>query len=235
MKKAMGMFAALILALGMTGVAFAHWSQTLNITGTVETGNLCVGIRDVGTSDPGTTIDQMFDLSIPGPVPAGKHVGTAESVNGELKCKHGGDEFYHDITFTVTNAYPEYYWEEHIEIANCGTTPVKLASIEYYDYTTGMWKDLFGAPSDELWSGVLADDIWMGSWSLAFPSGTISGTWYHELLEAFATLDTQLDECDVAAITLGFFLYEDETSIPEMNETSTLKLKVTFTQWNLVP
>ncbi len=60
------------------------------------------------------------------------------------------------------------------------------------------------------------------------------GTWYHKFLEDLAILDTQLDECDVATIKLGFFLYEDADSIPEMNATSTMKIRVIFTQWNLV-
>lgn len=238
MKKAIGMFVALILALGMTGVAFAHWSQTLNIVGTVETGELIVGIRDVCTSDPGTTIDQMFDLSTALPVPLTKHVGTAESVNvGEVKCTHEGVDFYHQVTFTVTNAYPQYYWEDTIEIANCGTIPVKLASIEYWDYyaATPGYADLATADSFKLWDGPLTDDIWLGSYSLVFPKGTKTGKWYSDLLTDVATLDTQLDGCQVATIKLGFFLYEDETSIPEMNASSTMTLRLTFTQWNLVP
>lgn len=46
MKKAIGMFAALILALGMTGVAFAHWSEILYINGSVSTGEVDVEISN---------------------------------------------------------------------------------------------------------------------------------------------------------------------------------------------
>ena len=237
MKKAIGMFVALILALGMTGVAFAHWSQILSIEGTVKTGELCVGIRDVGTSDPGTTLDKMFDSDTATIIQLSKDVGKAESLNGVPKCMHLDMQYYEDITFTVTDAYPQYYWEEEIKIANCGDIPVKLASIEYWDYIGGGgWTNLFGANSYALWSDPLSDDIWTGSYSLDFPHDTVrTGTWYHELMADLVAANTQLDPCDVATIKLGYFLYEDAASIPEMNATSTMKLRVTFTQWNKVP
>lgn len=51
MKKAMGMFAALILALGMSGLAYAHWSETLTISGTVDTGTVDVAWSEVTSWD----------------------------------------------------------------------------------------------------------------------------------------------------------------------------------------
>jgi len=241
MKKIGILAMSLVLVLGLTGAAFAKWSDTVTIEGTVNTGSVCVGIRDVGTSDSGDTPDQMFDLSTgqPVPVPEEKDVASAESVNGTEKCLHENDQFYQDVTFTVINAYPLYYWEDTIEIANCGSIPVKLDSIEYWNSyaTTPGYEPLIGADSFKLWSGSLSDDIWLGSYYLSFPhdlSSPRTGTWYHELMAEFLTLDTQLDHCDVATITLGFFLYEDADSIPEMNATSTMKLRVTFSQWNEV-
>jgi len=38
MKKAIGMFSALLVALAMTGVGFSHWEKTVTINGTVTTG-----------------------------------------------------------------------------------------------------------------------------------------------------------------------------------------------------
>lgn len=239
MKKIGILALSLVLCLAITGAGFAKWSQSLYIDGTVNTGTVEVGIRDVGTSDPAGTPDQMFDLirMEPVTVPEGKDVASAESVNGIEKCEHNGVLFYKDVTFNVTNAYPLYYWEDTIEIANCGSIPVKLDGIEYWDYyaTPPGWADISTANSYELWSGLLSDDIWLGSYSLSFPGGQqVSGKWYSDLLTAIAGLDTQLDGCDVATITLGFFLYEDGTSTPEMNATSTMKLRVTFSQWNEV-
>jgi len=40
MKKAIGMFSALLVALAMTGVGFSHWEKTVTINGTVTTGTL---------------------------------------------------------------------------------------------------------------------------------------------------------------------------------------------------
>ena len=97
---------------------------------------------------------------------------------------------------------------------------------------------MYGTDGFKLWSGPLSDDIYLGYYYLGFPydaSFPRTGTWYRELLDELATLDTQLDACDVATIKLGFFLFEDETHIPEMNASSTMKLRFTFSQWNEVP
>jgi len=50
MKKAIGMFAALMVALAMTGVGFAWWTETLNIEGSVATGELNVDFNNPATS-----------------------------------------------------------------------------------------------------------------------------------------------------------------------------------------
>lgn len=51
--KLSAIFMISIMALAVAGVGYAHWSQILYIEGTVSTGNVLVGLRDVGTNDDG--------------------------------------------------------------------------------------------------------------------------------------------------------------------------------------
>ncbi|MEM4983308.1 MAG: hypothetical protein QXF66_00005, partial [Candidatus Hadarchaeales archaeon] len=87
MRTAMAMFGALIVALAMTGVAFAHWTDTLYINGTVNT----------GTFDAELSVGQGYDSE-----PECKNVS---SITGSLS------EDKNTITVTITNAYPciDYY------------------------------------------------------------------------------------------------------------------------------
>lgn len=242
MKKVGLLGLALVLALAITGAGFAKWNQTLRIDGTVTTGDLCVGIRDAGTSDPADTNDHGFDLASAVPVPLGKDVGKAESVQvGDVKCWHGGVAYYETIKFTVENAYPFYYWRDSIDIANCGSTPAKIDSIEVG--IAGVWTPIWEASTYDIWSGPLGDCIWLGAWSLNFPSGggEKSGTWISELGTELVTnnYNTQLDPCDVAKITLGFFVFqgqdphEDGKDLnPPQNASSDMYLRVNFCNWN---
>lgn len=130
MKK-LGLLAlALVLALGVLGVGFALWSQQLTITGTVNTGEVKVGIVDTGTNDPPPDCIVSGDVYI-GPVDEGytKNVGAIESINGEPKFMKNDQQYYHDITYNITNAYPCYTGTGTFDVTNGGTIPVKLRGI----------------------------------------------------------------------------------------------------------
>jgi len=123
MKKAIGMFAALILALGMTGVAFAHWSEVLWIEGTVTTGELClewsVDIEDNGYKDG---------------------YGDVATVNYEL-VDDDEDGCAEGLRIEVLNAYPSFAIWGTIDIYNCGTVPARFYGIseEYYEMEPADW------------------------------------------------------------------------------------------------
>ena len=86
----------------------------------------------------------------------------------------------------------------------------------------------------DVWHGVLNDDIWLGYWKVVLPLGTIEGFHDDEFFPALETISTQIEHCETATVTLGWFLYEDETSIPEQNAMSELGLRISFAQWNEV-
>ncbi|MBA7593858.1 hypothetical protein ES703_00792 [subsurface metagenome] len=115
MKKAIGMFAALILALGMSGIAYAHWSETLIISGTVSTGNVDVAWSDVGSWD---TDDWVL---IDGELTDIKDVSS-------IVCKIDVDD-PNLLHVTVTNAYPCIDYYNVVDIHCVGSIPVHLYGV----------------------------------------------------------------------------------------------------------
>ena len=106
MKKAIGMFAALVLALAMTGVAVAHWSETLKINGTVNTGVL----------DAEWSVGESWDDE-----PENKDVSS-------ITC-WVDEENAHKLHVKVTNAYPCINYYQEIDIHNTGTIPLHINGI----------------------------------------------------------------------------------------------------------
>jgi hypothetical protein len=122
MKKMIGIFAALMVALAMTGVAYACWKQTLYIKGTVETGEVCVGFVDIDCNDDGTD---------PGYT---KDVGSCSCYLDEESWKCSTEEHgdaYETAVIEITNAYPSYSVTVTVTVANCGTIPVNAVDIGY--------------------------------------------------------------------------------------------------------
>lgn len=117
MKKAIGMFVALILALGMTGVAFAHWSETLKINGIVNTGELDAE-WSVGES---WDTDDPYDPEGNPLAPEGKDVSS-------IKCWVDMDD-PHKLWVVVVNAYPSIDYYQKIDLHNSGTIPLHIKSI----------------------------------------------------------------------------------------------------------
>jgi len=106
MKKAIGMFAALILALGMTGIAYATWSETLIISGTVKTGTVDVAWSEVGSWDT---------------EPEGKDVSW-------IACEIDVEK-PNLLHVTVHNAYPSIDYYNVVDIHCVGSIPVHLYGV----------------------------------------------------------------------------------------------------------
>lgn len=129
MRKAIGMFAALMVALAMTGVASDWWTETLKIEGTVSTGELDVEFIEIASNDSGKNHDP---IKVNGTrVISDYHVATCEAVgeDGNESDPTPGDNS--KIRVTITNAYPCYYPQVTFKIKNGGTIPAKVQNISY--------------------------------------------------------------------------------------------------------
>src|SRR3972149_5965627 len=146
MKKLGVLSVVLVLCLAALAAGYAKWSDSVSISGTVNTGKVCVGIRDLETNDPGphgqpgnepsyfegsrdpridhTQLPQIVEIP---ERERDKNVASINSVNvGEVKCVKGQVEYYGAIEEIIDNAYPYYAPSTSIALANCGTIPVKV-------------------------------------------------------------------------------------------------------------
>jgi len=133
MKGRLGKFGLLFLAvalcLALTGAGFAHWSQTLYIEGTVETGSFGIGFWEVLCSEE--------------PEVEGKAVGniSCEMVNqkGEKWEPYPAPGYwkpvYEKILVTIDNAYPCYSVHIVHTVVNFGTVPAIVTSYDMSDPT----------------------------------------------------------------------------------------------------
>ena len=109
-----------------------------------------------------------------------------------------------------------------IEVANCGTIPVKLDKVELID---------LDPPTDP---DCLVHHMNLVYYKIEFPDGTVIEKWdpNASLTQLEADLDhVQIEPCERLKITLAMHLLQ---SAPE-GATTTFEIAVTFTQWNMVP
>lgn len=140
MRKIAILALALVLAFGSLGVGYAHWSQTLYIEGTVETGVLCWGIENESFLDSdGFGAGQVppYDytcgvgMTNPGPSSPKKNVASVSVTYEDAKgCEHVETPLWGTLVVTLDNVYPCFYDEISVRIANGGTIPVDIVSIK---------------------------------------------------------------------------------------------------------
>jgi len=116
MKKPLMFCLVLLLALGITGVCYAEWSEVLKFNLSAETGTLKVGIRHTGSLDPDgdgpwyiRCTDRNYEFDLDGR-------GYYQSVAVEV---YGGDSYTPGCV---------------VEIANGGTVPATINQIKFQHY-----------------------------------------------------------------------------------------------------
>ena len=114
----------LMLGLLSMGIAYAHWSQILDIEGSVASGDLDWEFADWSAEDtvPGENDYNCRD-NFAGPTPykwqVDKDVGRTTITRTDP----------HTITLTLTNVYPSY-WTAVSVYAHCtGSTPLVIAAV----------------------------------------------------------------------------------------------------------
>jgi hypothetical protein len=236
MKKIGLLSLALILALGTLGVGYAMWTDTVTVTGTVHTGTVQVGILDVGTNDPGPgqyflpdeplqdgfSFDPLVQPVDPWQGPpfyylGDKDVASCNSYNiGDVKCICNDVGYYAAVSEVVDHAYPFYAPTMHLQIASCGTVPVKIDSVEMIDVVDP--------------DGVLECIVW--GWEIYPPEAGVGPVIGSGTLEEFVTaLDHfQIEECEV----MDIYLTEIFLECTPQGKTATFDLTITASQWNEV-
>jgi len=130
------LFLVLTLVLGSMGVGYAMWDKTLDIGGTVETGEVDAIFTKAMSNDPpgDTSLDpkEAGEWTLDGTLTWtgarwDKDVGSLEVTGAGIQT----------LTVTLDNGYPGYYPSVGFTIDNQGTIPVKIESIQINgeDYT----------------------------------------------------------------------------------------------------
>lgn len=145
---------ALVLALGVLGVSYAMWFDTIFVTTKVYTGSVNVDILNQKSNDPGpwvepyyvgTEVDESGNVNGLGdpawPHSPGSEVGAFwwwDDISDPATWVWEGPKYdknvaYADclisgdtITYTVNNAYPSYGPDVAFTVKNNGTIPVHL-------------------------------------------------------------------------------------------------------------
>jgi len=146
MKK-IGLIALIVvLSLGIIGVGYAAWSQTLTLTGTVNAGKFDVEFANAVSNDAGTALDPLA-LGTWNFTPTYSWTGTqgianvASITNGGSFITTGGST-NNTLSFTVNNAYPGYMAEVAFDVVNSSTVPVKITVTPHITAAVGATTDL---------------------------------------------------------------------------------------------
>lgn len=103
----------LIIMIGAIGFSYAWWTESLNINGNAQTGELKMVLMDLYCKDgywqgtPGGTGSWQNE-------PINTGVATIQQVND------------HTIRITMENAYPGYIADFHFRMKNVGSIPAKM-------------------------------------------------------------------------------------------------------------
>lgn len=221
MKKIAILALSLVLALGVLGIGYAKWSDTVTITGTVNTGTIDLAIADVGVTDLGP--DPQCGV---GDNHEGKDVAQTVSANGTKASCEG---FYNYITETFTNVYPWYKAGFTIQLTNCGTVPVKVETVEAR-YRAGDCANPVDLAPWMVFSWIITDEF--GNVTSGGP-GTI-----YDFQHALGT--PQIGHGAVITVTLNICFQEEirinnETFILPQNACASYDIVITASQWNEVP
>ena len=202
------------------GVAYAHWTDTVVIEGTVHMGELIVGIREVCVTETTNGVPEE-EFYPPKPWVADTTVTLKDE---ETSAHHEPPQtVYKTMIITITNAYPQYDVHIEFKLKNAGTIPAILTDCEF----TGK-DETDDEPLTLVWDPKLHYDgkKWTGA-------GCIKDEEGNEIVNinitAYLPKDLQLEPCTDYDVIIDI----DFKQTAEECHTYTFTVTVNFVQWNL--
>jgi hypothetical protein len=114
-------FAIALIALAIVGFSYAHWSETLWLSGTVRTGEMCAEfVPPITTTDHGN--DWTCDPGIVNVRQINKDIGSSAARSIDTNADGCNDT----IIVELNHVYPCYYEHMAFWIHNCGTIPWRI-------------------------------------------------------------------------------------------------------------
>lgn len=118
-----------MLGLLSTGLAYAHWSETLFVNGQVDTGELDWEFIAWSCLDTGVDYHSRDGFAGPPPLfwpdPEGKDVGWQEIIPHDTD----GDGDIDTLEFNLYDVYPSYFTSVSVYAHNNGTIPLIIDSV----------------------------------------------------------------------------------------------------------
>ena len=248
------LFLVAMVALAGAGVAYSMWFEDLRIIGTINTGEVEIGLYDYMTLDPGPSVSQGGALYPTGGDP--ENEGTADpnqppgdNTDGKNIASHNS---YNDGTslFTKTIAGTEYLFTDHVTeavygvypyyksgtivyVGNGGTIPVKITDVSYH-YVDG---------NEDLLDYMVIQGWELREYSIADGWSDVNdGISLDTLVNTLVCF--QLDPCHTLSIEIDFYFEEyvdydqdgeedPEELMPE-GEPLEFEIKISAAQWNEV-
>jgi len=163
MKKIGLICLAVVLTLGIAGVGFGWWSETLDIgQNPINTGNLDAIFRqavsnddgsvcprfcidgywlanvDTGDNDDDPTACQTMGVAVGRTANIATTTVTGAHPQGSQNTFNiGTTSQYQKLTVTMSNVYPCYYATIFFNILNAGTVPCKVKSVKLVEVSVG--------------------------------------------------------------------------------------------------
>lgn len=227
-KKIAAIALLIAIALSMFGFAYAHWSDTVWIEGTIEMGSLTLAFDYV---EPPLCAEYYLDDA--GQLQPGEYEGKDV---GSITCRfedyvqdvHTLKEGYKTLIIEVDNAYPQYIVHTTFKLHNIGTVPINICHYvitgEKRDSTTEaeiyklLWYDPDGDYIGELWEDVNGN----GVVDTAGPDLLVIN------LEITNALPYQVDPCDTNKAQIDMDFKQDA----EQCHMYTIHVTVVGVQWN---
>jgi len=203
-----------IILLSMFGYAYAHWSDTITITGTAKMGSLTI----VWDEKEGGFLDYT-DNEVDKDVAWGKIYYDPDSY---VVDPHTGKGGYEILIINIYNAYPCY--EIHfttLKVNNTGTIPAHFIGITItgYDETDGKELVFEWLPGYEYKKGAFKDDV--------DGDGELEEIINVEIVDFVCH---QLDPCDTTKGEIDFHFKQEA----EECHTYTFTVTIEAVQWNKV-
>lgn len=198
------------MAISFSGVVYANLCVGFEMYHDIYTGTVQIGILNTGTSDEGRQNDLVWDGN--NFVRTHKNVASTTSTNiGDVKCVCNDVDYYDEIFFNITDAYPWYVAYENFTISNCGTIPVFVTDVELTS----------GSDPSNIQGHVM---IWG---YITGPNGVETGPWTLAELEQ-ALYNVQLDPCNTMEVSIWILFLQD---VP-LNSKATYEIEITACNWN---
>lgn len=238
---------ALVLALGSMGLGYAAWIDTVTISGTVDTGSLCIDIDSPELGDGpvqpppylyDTVVQGQTDVVCNNPGP-GFHLDTRDTLKNvgwgtvEQVLPIPGTDLYKGLELNLYNVYPCYYNHLDFWLHGCGSIPARIYTVTFKD-ELGNVLPAWDENGDPMPNGAILDymnTLPNGTKYLAFDFNE-NGVYDFEIHWG-DHFGSQLHECDSVNISMAMHVMQDLDM--EGGETFSFVIEVSAIQWDEYP